>query len=55
MQRGSMVVLFTLSEEGYEAELEDGVTLLSGSGSGVTLGDNRLNLSGPGVGILAIE
>ena len=55
MQRGSMVVLFTLSEEGYEAELEDGVTLLSGSGSGVTLGDNRLNLSGPGVAILAIE
>ena len=55
MQRGGIVALFTLSQEGYEAELEDGVSLLLASDAGVTLKDGQLRLSGPGVAILAVE
>ena len=55
MQRGSIVVLFTLSDEGYQAELEDGVTLLLSSNAEISLKENELNLPGPGVVILSVE
>jgi maltooligosyltrehalose trehalohydrolase len=55
MQRGGIVVLFTLNEEGYEAEIEDGVSLLLASDANTSLVENELKLTGPGVVILSVE
>ena len=40
MQRGGIVVLFTLNAEGYEAEVEDGVNLLLNSDANTSLVEN---------------
>ncbi len=55
MQRGGIVLLFTVNEAGYEAEVEDGVDLLLASGDDISLAGNDLKLSGPGVVILSVE
>ena len=55
MQRGGIVLVFTLDEEGYSAGLEDGVKLLLASEPGVTLEEGQLILPGVGVAILSVE
>jgi maltooligosyltrehalose trehalohydrolase len=54
MQRGGVVVIFTLDEAGYSASLDDGVTLLLGSDSGVAVEEGRLSISGVGVAVLSV-
>jgi maltooligosyltrehalose trehalohydrolase len=55
MQRGSLVVVFTLDEEGYSAGLEDGVELLLASDASITVEDRQLILPGVGVALLSVS
>jgi maltooligosyltrehalose trehalohydrolase len=55
MQRGGVVVVFTLDEEGYSASLEDGVELLLASDASIRVQDGELSLPGVGVALLAIN
>ena len=54
MQRGGVVLVFTLDEEGYSAGLEDGVELLLASDSSITIEDGQLTLPGVGVALLSV-
>ncbi len=54
MQRGGVVVIFTLAEEGYSASLEDSVELLLGSDPGIKVEEGRLTLPGVGVAVLSV-
>ncbi len=54
MQRGGLVVIFTLDEEGYSADLEEGVELVLGSDPGVKVEDGELTIPGVGVAILSV-
>jgi maltooligosyltrehalose trehalohydrolase len=54
MQRGGVVVVFTLDEEGYSAGLEDGVELLLASDASITVEDGQLTLPGVGVALLSV-
>jgi len=53
MQRGGVVLLFTLDEEGYSAELEEGVELLLASDA-AGIEEGRLTLPGAGVVLLSV-
>jgi len=55
MQRGGVVVLFTLDEEGYSAELEEGVELLLASDAAITIEEGQLTLPGVGVAVLSVS
>ncbi len=55
MQRGSIVLVFTLDSEGYSAGLEEHVTLLLGSDGGITVEEGRLTMPGVGVAVLAVN
>jgi maltooligosyltrehalose trehalohydrolase len=55
MQRGRIVVVFTLDEAGYSAGLEDDVELLLGSDSGIKLEDGELVFPGVGLAVLAVR
>jgi maltooligosyltrehalose trehalohydrolase len=55
MQRGGVVLLFTLDEEGYSADLEEGVELLLASDPAITLEDGQLTLPGVGVALLSVS
>ncbi len=55
MQRGGIVLVFTLDEEGYSAGLEENVKLLLASEPGVTLDEGQLILPGVGVAILSVD
>ena len=54
MQRGSIVLVFTLGEEGYSAGLEESVSLLMGSDPGITVEEGHLSMPGVGVAVLAV-
>ena len=54
MQRGRVVLVFTLDEEGYSAGLEDGVQLLLASDKSITIEDGQLVLPGVGVALLSV-
>ncbi len=54
MQRGGIVVVFTLDEEGYSAGLDDSVELLLSSDPGITVEEGRLVLPGVGVAVLSV-
>ncbi len=54
MQRGGIVLVFTVNEQGYSAGLEDGVELLLASDSSITIEDGELTLPGVGVALLSI-
>ena len=54
MQRGGIVLVFTLDEEGYSASVEENVTLLLSSDSGIAIEDGQLILPGVGVAILSV-
>ena len=54
LQRGSIVLVFTLDEEGYAAEVEGNVALLLASEAGITIDDRQLVLPGVGVAILEV-
>ena len=54
MQRGSIVLVFTLAEEGYSAGLEESVTLLMASDPGITVEQGHLTMPGVGVAILSV-
>lgn len=53
MQRGSIVLVFTLDEEGYSAGLGEDVSLLLGSDPGVRIEEGQIVL--PGVGVAVLE
>ncbi len=55
MQRGGIVVVFTLDEEGYSAGLDEGVTLLLASDAAIRIEDGYLTLPGVGVAVLAVN
>ncbi len=55
MQRGGVVVVFTLGEEGYSASLEESVKLLLASDPGITVEGGQLTLPGVGVAVLSVE
>jgi maltooligosyltrehalose trehalohydrolase len=54
MQRGGLVLAFTLDEDGYSAGLEDGVELLLASDPLTTVEDGQLTLPGVGVALLSV-
>ncbi len=54
MQRGGVVLIFTLNQEGYLAGLEEGVTLLLASDASITVKDGKLTLPGVGVALLSL-
>ncbi len=54
MQRGSIVVVFTLAEQGYSAGLDESVELLLASDPGITVEEGRLTLPGVGVAVLSV-
>ncbi len=54
MQRGSIVVVFTLDEEGYSAGLEENVELLLASDPDIKLDDGHLVLPGVGLAVLRV-
>lgn len=55
MQRGGVVVLFTLDEAGYSAELEEGVELLLASDAAISIEEGQLTLPGVGVALLSVS
>ncbi len=55
MQRGGIVLVFTLDEEGYSAGLEENVTLLLGSDAEIGIEGGQLTLPGVGVAILSVR
>ena len=55
MQRGGIVMVFTLDEEGYSASLEDSVELLLGSDAGIGIEGGQLRMPGVGVAILSVR
>ncbi len=55
MQRGGIVVVSTLAEEGYSATLEDSVELLLASEPGITVEDGHLRMPGAGVAVLQVR
>ncbi len=54
MQRGGLVLAFTLDEDGYSASLEDGVELLLASDPLTIVEDGQLTLPGVGVALLSV-
>jgi maltooligosyltrehalose trehalohydrolase len=54
LQRGGIVLVFTLDAEGYSAGLEEGVELLLASDPGIKLDEGELSLPGVGVAILSV-
>ena len=54
MQRGGIVLLFTLDEEGYSAGLEEGVELLLASDPSIAVDDGQLTLPSVGVALLSV-
>ena len=54
MQRGGIVVIFTLDEEGYSAGLDESVELLLASDPGITVEEGKLTLPGVGVAVLSV-
>ncbi|HEY0784743.1 MAG TPA: malto-oligosyltrehalose trehalohydrolase, partial [Acidobacteriaceae bacterium] len=54
MQRGGIVLVFTLDEEGYTAGLDEGVTLLLASDPLIKLEEGELVLPGVGVALLSV-
>ena len=54
MQRGRLVLVFTLDEEGYSATLEDGVELLLASDPSISVEEGQLTLPGVGVALLSV-
>ena len=55
MQRGGIVLVFTLDEEGYSAGLEENVTLLLGSDAEIGIEGDQLTMPGVGVAILSVR
>ena len=55
MQRGGIVLVFTLDEEGYSASLEESVELLLGSDAEIGIEGGQLTLPGVGVAILSVR
>ncbi len=54
MQRGGIVVVFTLAEQGYSAGLDESVELLLASDPGITVEEGKLTLPGVGVAVLSV-
>ena len=55
MQRGSVVLVFTLEDEGYSAEVSETVKLLLASDDDIRIEENQLVLPGVGVAILEVQ
>jgi maltooligosyltrehalose trehalohydrolase len=55
MQRGRIVLVFTLDDEGYSAGLDESVTLLLASDPWTKVEDGQLSMPGVGVAILTVE
>ncbi len=55
MQRGGIVLVFTLAEDGYSASLEENVKLLLASDPGTTIEGGQLALPGVGAAVLSVE
>ncbi len=55
MQRGGVVLIFTLDEEGYSTGVEEDVRLLLASDPGTRLEEQRLTIPAVGAAILAIQ
>jgi len=55
MQRGGIVLVFTLAEDGYSASLEAEVKLVMASDAGIKLEDGRLEMPGVGVAVLSVD
>jgi maltooligosyltrehalose trehalohydrolase len=55
MQRGGVMLVFTLDEQGYSADLEEGVELLLASDPSITLEDGLLTLPGVGLALLSVS
>jgi maltooligosyltrehalose trehalohydrolase len=55
MQRGSIVVVFTLAEEGYSASLEENVRILLSSDTSIHANEGFLVMPCPGVAILEVS
>ena len=55
LQRGGIVLVFTLDEEGYSAILEENVTLLLASDPGIAVEEGHLTLPGVGIAVLSVE
>ncbi|RRA47536.1 malto-oligosyltrehalose trehalohydrolase [Acidipila sp. EB88] len=54
MQRGGIVLVFTLAEEGYSAGLDESVTLLLASDPGIQVVEGHLTMPGVGVAVLQV-
>ncbi len=55
MQRGGIVLIFTLAEDGYSATLEENVTLLMASDAAIKVEEGRLEMPGVGVAVLSVQ
>ena len=55
MQRGGIVLVFTLDETGYSAGLEESVTLLLASDPAIKVDGGQLTLPGVGVAVLSVD
>ena len=55
MQRGGIVMVFTLDEDGYSAGLEEGVQLLFASDPSIAVEQGQLTIPGVGVALLAVD
>ena len=54
MQRGGVVLVFTLDEEGYSAGLEESVQLLLASDPAIKVEGGQLSMPGVGVAVLSV-
>ena len=55
IQRGSIVMVFTLDKQGYSAGLEDGVRLLLASDPTIAIEEGQLSIPSVGVALLSVD